>query len=371
MIHSVTYQPVTPVRFGVVGTGWRAEFFVRLGRLLPGVLTVTGVAGRNAERAATVAAGWGTAGFGSAEELVAATAPDFVISSVPWEANPGVLERLVGLGVGVLSETPPAPDRAGLTALWERFGDSGRIQVAEQYPLMPLHAARLSAVGRGLIGTATSVQISSTHQYHAMALIRSFLGAGLGPAVVQGNSFRAPLLDPLDRNGWAADPGPREAATTIASVDLGSGKMGLYDFTDNQWHNRLRSRRLVVRGSHGEIVDDTVIRWAGPERILRSPLLRRQSGYDLDLEGYDSESIVLDGEELWRNPFLGLRLSDEEIAILTLLVATAAWSRDEGPAPYPLAEACQDHALALAVDESVAAARPVELAAAPWWPEAG
>ena len=354
------------MRFGVVGTGWRAEFFVRLGRLLPDVLTVTGLVSRNADRAAAVAAGWGTVGFGSAEELVAGTAPDFVISSVPWDANPAVLEQLVGLGVGVLSETPPAPDQAGLIALWDRLGDGGRVQVAEQYALMPLHAARLTAVRRGLIGTPTSVQISSTHQYHAMALIRSFLGAGLGSAVVQGNRFRAPLLDPLDRNGWAADPGPREAATTIASVDFGGVGMGLYDFTDNQWHNRLRSRRLVIRGSHGEIVDDTVTRWAGPERILRSPLLRWQSGYDLDLEGYDSESIVLDGEELWRNPFLGLRLSDEEIAILTLLVATAAWSRQEGPPPYPLAEACHDHALALAVDESIGTGRPVELAAGPW-----
>lgn len=350
----------------MVGTGWRAEFFVRLGRLLPDVLAVTGVVGRRPDRTTEIASGWGTVGFRSAEEMVAETAPDFVISSVPWDTNPGIVEHLVGLGVGVLSETPPAPDQAGLTALWERVGGSGRVQVAEQYSLMPLHAARLVAVRLGLIGTPTSVQISSTHQYHAMALIRSFLGAGIGPAVVQGNAFRAPLLDPLDRDGWRADPGPREAGTTIATVDLGAAGMGLYDFTDNQWHNRLRSRRLVVRGSHGEIVDETLTRWAGPERILRSPLLRRQSGYDLDLEGYDSESIVLDGEELWRNPFLGLRLSDEEIAILSMLVATAAWARQEGPPPYPLAEACHDHALALAVDESIASGRPVHVVPGPW-----
>jgi predicted dehydrogenase len=366
--------PSAPVRFGVVGTGWRAEYFVRLGKLLPGVLDVAGVVARRPERAAEVAATWATTTFGSVGELLAEAGPAFVISSVPWDANPSVLAQLAGAGVAVLSETPPAPDLAGLTALWDQVGDSGLVQVAEQYPLMPLHAARLAAVRpaatrQGLIGTPTSVQISSTHQYHAMALIRSFLGVGAGgPASVSAQAFIAPLLDPLGRPGWSADPGPRPATTTLATVDFGAAGMGLYDFTDNQWHNRLRSRRLVVRGSHGEIVDDQVTRWAGPESILRSPLLRRQSGYDLDLEGYDSEFIVLDGETLWHNPFLGLRLSDEEIAVLTLLVATAAWCRGAGPPPYPLAQASQDHALALAVDESLATGRPVEVGAGPWTP---
>ena len=360
-----------PVRFAVVGTGWRAEFFVRLGKLLPELLQVVGVVARRPERAAEVVAGWHTPAFGGIAELLAATDPAFVISSVPWDANPAVLEQLAGAGVAVLSETPPAPDLAGLRALWDRVGDSGLVQVAEQYPRMPLHAARLTAVRPtalrpGLIGTPTSVQISSTHQYHAMALIRGFLGVGREPAVVRASGFRAPLLDPLERAGWRADPGPYDAGTTIATVDFGSGRMGLYDFTDNQWHNRLRSRRLVVRGSHGEIVDDVVTHWAGPRSILRSPVLRRQSGYDLDLEGYDSESITVDGETLWHNPFLGLRLADEEIAILDLLVATAAWRSASGGPPYPLADACHDHAVALAVDESLATDRPVEVPAGPW-----
>ena len=32
-----------PMTFGVVGAGWRAEFFVRLARLLPDQLTLVGV----------------------------------------------------------------------------------------------------------------------------------------------------------------------------------------------------------------------------------------------------------------------------------------------------------------------------------------
>lgn len=60
-----------------------------------------------------------------------------------------------------------------------------------------------------------------------------------------------------------------------------------------------------------------------------------------------------------------------EIAILALLVSIAAWVREDGPPPYPLADACQDHALALAVDEPVVVGRPVELTVGPWSPDLG
>jgi hypothetical protein len=91
--------------------------------------------------------------------------------------------------------------------------------------------------------------------------------------------------------------------------------MGLYDFTDNQWHNQLRTRRIVIRGSAGEIANDEVVRLIGPRTIVRSPLVRRQTGYDLDLDGFDTDHISLGDTILYRNPFPGLRLSDEEIAI--------------------------------------------------------
>ena len=142
--------------------------------------------------------------------------------------------------------------------------------------------------------------------------------------------------------------------------------MGLYDFTDNQWHNQLRSRRIVVRGSAGELVDDSVVRLTAPRTIIRSPLVRRQTGYDLDLDAFDTDHISLGGEILFRNPFPGLRLNDEEIAIATMLLAMADWVRGEAPPPYPLADGCQDHLLGLAIEASVASGGPVTTTAEAW-----
>lgn len=349
-----------PVTFGIVGRGWRADFFARLAALLPDRLTLVGAAVRRAESVEETARRWGVPAYLSPAELVAKQHPDFVVVSVPWPVTPEATAALVDLGVPVLAETPPAPDAAGLRDLWARIGDKQLVQVAEQYLMMPAHAARRELVTRGVIGEPTSVQVSSTHGYHAVSLIRGLLGGvGAGPVRVTASRFEAPLLDPLSRDGWTGEEAPKPAATTLGALDFGDGKSGLYDFTDNQWHNRLRHRRIVIRGSHGEIADDAVVRWAGAGTILRSSLVREQLGHDLNLDGYDTEHLSFEGDVVYRNPFVGLRLMDEEIAIATLLTATAEWVRGEGTPPYPLAEACQDHLISLAIDEAAVSGRAV------------
>lgn len=330
--------------FAVVGAGWRAGFFWRLAATLPDLACVGAVV--RTPRDLPVPA------FGSLAECLRSARPDFIVTAVPWPATPDVIAEAVALGVPVLAETPPAPDLPGLRDLWARVGGSGLVQVAEQYLLMPAHAARAALVSSGAIGTPTQVQVSSTHQYHAVSLMRGLLDAGRGPVTVRAVRTTAPLVDPLTRDGWTDDPDPKPATTTIAVIDFGGGRSGVYDFTGNQWHNQLRFRRILVRGTHGELRDDEVVRLVGPRTIVRSPLVRRQTGYDLDLDGYDTDHISLGGQVLYRNPYPGLRWNDEEIAIASLLQAMAAWVRGDGPAPYPLADGAQDHRIALAIEEA-------------------
>jgi predicted dehydrogenase len=266
--------------------------------------------------------------------------------------TPVVIADSVRRGLPVLAETPPAPDLDGLRSLWSTVGGAGLVQVAEQYLMMPSHAARAALVATGAIGTPTQVQVSATQQYHAVSLIRGLLGAGRGPVSVRAARFTAPLVSPLDRNGWTDDEEPHPTITTIATLDFGDGRSGVYDFTEQQTRNQLRFRRLTVRGSAGELHDDEVVRMTGPRTLVRTPLVRRQTGHDLDLIGYDTEHISLGSEVLYRNPYPGRRWMDEEIAMATLLERMASWLHGEGPEPYPLAEGAQDHRLALAIEES-------------------
>jgi predicted dehydrogenase len=300
--------------------------------------------------------------FRTAEELPPS---DFVIVSVPWAVTPDATRELVARGVRVLAETPPAPDLDGLRALWRDVGASGLVQVAEQYLLMPGHAARLAAVRDGAIGQPTSVQVSSTHLYHAVSMIRGLLGVGFEPATVTARAFTAPLADPLAFGGWRGEveAGPKQ--TTLAMLDFG-GRMGLYDFTDNQWWNPLRMRRIVVRGSLGELVDDALVRLVDAQSPVTSRLSYRRLGIDLNLEGVDLDHISLDGRVVWRNPFGGARFSEDDLGVAVLLEQTGAWARGEGPAPYPLAEGLQDHLLSVAIGEAMESGNDVRVEREPW-----
>jgi len=91
---------------------------------------------------------------------------------------------------------------------------------------------------------------------------------------------------------------------------------------------------------------------ADPHTLVRTPLIRRQTGYDLDLIGYDTEHITLGSSVLYRNAYPGTRWMDDEIAMATLLERTSEWARGQGPPPYPLAEGVQDQQVALAIEES-------------------
>jgi predicted dehydrogenase len=353
-----------PVRFAVIGAGWRSDFHLRMAQAAPERLEAVGVLARSDEAAERMSATWEVPVVRTIDDLLA-TEPEFVIASVSWPAMPGVISDLVARGVRVLAETPPAPTADGLRKLWRDVGASGLVQVAEQYMLMPRHAARLEVVRSGAIGAPTSVQVASTHLYHATSMIRSLLGVGFDEAVVNARAFRAPLADPLTFDGWRDDPQPTPRTTTLATLDFGDGRHGLYDFVENQWWNPLLARRIVIRGERGEIVDDTVTR-LGQEDVIVSPISYRRTGVDMNLEGNELVSASFEGRIVYRNPWPGSRLSEDDVAVASFLEATGRWARGEAAGPYSLADACQDHLLGLAIEESARTGADVRVTKEEW-----
>ncbi len=66
---------------------------------------------------------------------------------------------------------------------------------------------------------------------------------------------------------------------------------------------------------------------AGVDEPATMPIRREQTGEDGDLGGYSLRGISLGERWIYRNPFAGARLSDDEIAIGTALERMGRYAR--------------------------------------------
>jgi predicted dehydrogenase len=164
--------------FGLIGGGWRGEFFLRIARDLPEQFPLTGVVVRNPEKRAQLATSWSVPVFATVEELLAEGRPDFVVTSVSSIANLPLLEFLSERAIPILSETPIGTELPQLNRVNDLVRAGARIQVAEQYLFQPLHAARLTLVRSGRLGTVYEADVSIAHGYHSISLLRHFLQVG-------------------------------------------------------------------------------------------------------------------------------------------------------------------------------------------------
>jgi predicted dehydrogenase len=283
---------------------------------------------------------------------------------VPWPVCPVMLRELAARGVPALAETPPAPDLPGLVALHELTRQGARIQVAEQYQFQPLHAARLALAHSGLLGRVTQAQVSVAHGYHGLSLIRLFLDAGFESPTIRAREFVSPIVAGSDRAGPPAEDRIVESKQVIAQLDFGD-RLGVFDFTGDQYFSWFRSPRVLVRGERGEIKDAEVRYLKDFRTPVELELRRVNAGEAGNLEGYHHKGILAGSEWIYRNPFAPGRLTDDEIAVATCLQRMAEYV-EGGPSYYGAAEASQDHYLNLLIAQSVASGAPVTAARQVW-----
>jgi predicted dehydrogenase len=352
------------IRFGIVGSGWRSLFFLRIARACPDRFAVTGLVVRSLEKAAPVAREFGVDLFTSIEEMVEKSQPLFVVSCVPWEVNPGVLKRLAELGVPVLSETPPATTVEEMVELWRLVEGGANIQVAEQYWLQPHHAARIAFARSGRLGRISQAQVSVAHGYHGISLIRRYLDIGFDEAEVSAHAFSSPIVQSPGRDGPPAEERIVDSGQTIARFDFGD-RMGIFDFCGDQYFSHVRGQRLLVRGARGEIIDHGAVYLRDHATPIRVTFERLMAGPNGNLEGNFLKGIQAGEEWIYRNPLAPGSLADDEIGIGDCLLRMAVCA-EGGADCYSLAEACQDRYLDILMQESLDAGKPIETKRQPW-----
>jgi predicted dehydrogenase len=355
-----------PLSFGLIGSGWRAEFFLLIARDLPEQFPLAGVVARNPDKRWELARRWSAPTFSTLDGLLAERRPDFVVTSVSASANLEWMELLSKRGVPVLSETPIGRNLKELHRVVDLERAGARIQVAEQYIFQPLHAARLALIETGQLGTIHEADVSIAHGYHGVSLLRHFLQTGLRLPKITARRFTSRIVAGPHRNRLPTERKVVESVRTIAQLDYGD-RFGVFDFTGDQYHSWIRSPRLLVRGEEGEINQTTVRLLKRFDTPFQFDLVRRDTGHAGNLEGYSHRSITGGGEALYQNLFPTMRWNDDEIAVATSLSRMSTYLTTGEPV-YSVAEACHDCYLDQLIAESAASVDAVVGVAQPWIP---
>jgi predicted dehydrogenase len=352
------------VEFAIIGSGWRTLFFLRIARALPERFRVTGILTRDQGKADRLHADWGVPAFTDWETMIRHQRPDFVVVCVARAPAAAMIELVAGAGLPILAETPPAESLEGLLRLWSLVGSGAHIEVAEQYLYQPLHQARLALIAAGKLGPVSHANVSHAHGYHGTSLIRHYLDVGFGEAAIRGRAFTSPLVAGPNRQGPPTEHRIDTVRQVIAELDFGD-RLGIFDFAGSQYFSWVRAYRLTVRGEKGEIVDREVRYLKDFSTPVELTLRRSDTGQYNNHEGYFHRGIQAGEDWVYRNPYPGAPLTDDEIALATMLDGMGKSVRG-GPPVYSFAQAAQDQYLALLIEEAVASGKSVQAVRQPW-----
>ena len=303
------------IRFAVIGSGWRSLFYVRIARALPDMFELTALLCRGQEKADRIQKEYGIHTTTSEDEIIASK-PDFVVSAVNKSSMSDVVRYWAAKGIPVLSETPAGLDIDTLKAIRQDVENGARIQVAEQYFLYPSIKAVIDECKSGTIGEPVSLTISAMHDYHAASVIRRMLDTGLEDVTVTGKTFSMKVTDTRTRYEVLTEGRVVEKEEKHLIMEYADGKTAFYDFMSDQYRSPIRNRYINLRGTRGEIINDTV--------------------YYLD-----KDNLATCKKLDIKNPYGYAGLSEDEAAITGILLGMKEYV-DKGKEVYPMNEALYD-----------------------------
>ncbi len=339
------------VTFGLIGSGWRAEFYLRIAMMVPERFKVAAVLIRDKEKGEAFAIKFNVQVVNTLEELKACSM-DFVVLCVKRGFAFLYLEQLFRDKIPVLCETPPGDTKEELEKIWNLYRETkAKIQVAEQYFVQPLYASWLQAVAEVKIGDVQNINLSTIHGYHAVSIIRKVFGLSFENCEIRGKRYWFDVTKTGGREGMVFDGELVKASRDRITFEFENGKIAFYDFGGIQYHSSIRTRQINIQGTRGEI-DDYTVRYLTKENLPVTQTLKR-----IDLGVYDNQEwahygMMLGEEYFYKMPFQHARLNDDEIAIASCLQGMTDYL-STGKDFYSLADALQDSYLSLCMDEAL------------------
>ncbi len=345
-------------RFAVIGSGWRAQYYVRIAKALPDLFELCTMYCRNAEKAAAIRSEYDIP-VTTSEDECAAMQPDFVVAAVSKTAGPEVAVHWMEKGFTVLCETTAAQDLETMNKLWTLHEHGRKLVIAEQYFLYPVYSSLLKLVKTGTIGNVNCLNISLAHEYHGASLMRALLGIPSDtPFTVFSKTCEFPVTETLNRYEEFKDGRIINEKRTVSSFEFENGQAAFYDFDSEQYHSKIRRNSYIIQDTRGEVLNGEVL-YLDPENNASKSYLRVETRHvERDFKNPNPEfaeevtGIFFQDKQLYEPPFGLCGLSQDETAVAQLIVKTAGYAKGNTNLPYPLKEALQDAYMSILMRKS-------------------
>ena len=312
----------------LLGTGWRARFFMRISHILPSVLDIVSIYTRAEERAEELRKE-GYPAFSDLDAALSSAHEAVIVAS----GKAGFLDTLCYLhdrGERIIAETTFLSLEEEELAAVEGYGGL----VMEQYSFTPLFASTLSYLP--LLGGVDQLYLSGLHNHHAAAIARKVLSLGHSmPDEICTMDFPSRIVKTGSRKGMEVSGEMEEYTRKVRMMRFGSS-LFINDFSSNQYHSYLYGKSFEIRGEKGVLSERglSAVDEGGYPVFIPFVFHRDSSTGNGSLT---LSHVTLGERTVFVNPYYPLEMNDDEIAMARMIELY-----DMGEDVYPFREGVAD-----------------------------
>ncbi|MBD3184530.1 hypothetical protein GF312_19765 [Candidatus Poribacteria bacterium] len=338
------------LKVAVVGAGRRAA-----GAWLPTInalddqLQLVAVCNKGATRGEEQANKYDVKWYTDVEKMMDTEKPDFVAIIVNPANTHIVAKAALERGISVITETPVASSLEDADMLIELAEKKGaKLEVAENLYRMPSERIKRELILNGVFGKIwRGHNNSKTHNYHAVSLVRSYIGFDIPIRRVIGiqGEFN---VEPHEYRGTTTDMERSRHAVFFFE----NGALGFSHFTSLTFGSPLRGVNSTdFYGEKGMAVGDQL--FVLEDGKTRKPIeIKRHTCSANGMDVLDKFVADTDPEVIWDNPFKNYKLSDGMITIASELASIMKAVRDDVDPEYGAVNGRIDRQIDLAISES-------------------
>lgn len=334
----------------VVGAGRRAA-----GSWLPTVdilsdqLNLMAVCNTGAPRGEEQAKKYGVNWYTNVEKMLDKEKLDLVAIIINPAQTHIVAKAVLERGVSMITETPVASaveDADMLIGLAKEKG--AKIEVAENLYRAPSERIKRELILNGVFGKVwRGHNNSQTHNYHAVSLVRSYIGFDIPIKRVIGVQGEF-SVEPHEYRGRSTN----SERSRHAIFFFENGALGFSHFTSLTFGSPLRGvNSTEFYGEKGMAVGEQL--FVLKDKQVRQPINIKRVTCNVDgMEVLDKLVADTDPEIIWDNPFKNYKMSDGMITIASELASIIKAVREDVEPEYGAVNGRIDRQMDLAITES-------------------